>query len=88
MTNYHFKYEGEVVISTETQEEAEEQLKHILRGVFSYRPIHHSVGMLSEQLYEVEEFSHPCPDCGAELKSASGGDVKCPNEDCGYWFCY
>lgn len=64
MTNYHFKYEGEVVISTETQEEAEEQLKHILRGVFSYRPIHHSVGMLSEQLYEDEEFSDPCPDYG------------------------
>ena len=25
MTNYHFKYEGEVVISTETQEEAEDK---------------------------------------------------------------
>jgi hypothetical protein len=51
MTNYHFKYSGEVVITTETQEEAEEQLKHMLRGVFSYHRIHHSVGMLAEQLY-------------------------------------
>jgi ssRNA-specific RNase YbeY (16S rRNA maturation enzyme) len=48
MTNYHFKYSGEVVITAETYEEAEEQLKHMLRGVFSYHQIHHSVGMLAD----------------------------------------
>jgi hypothetical protein len=48
MTNYHFKYEGEVVITAETQEEAEEQLQHMLRGIFTYRRIHSSVGMLAD----------------------------------------
>ena len=55
MPNYHFKYSGEVVIATKTQEEAEEQLKHMLRGVFSYGRIHHSVGMLAEYLYEDDD---------------------------------
>ncbi len=32
--------------------------------------------------------SEPCPDCGTQLKCAPGGGVKCPNKDCGYWFCY
>lgn len=34
------------------------------------------------------EDDDPCPDCGTQLESASGGGVKCPNKDCGYWFCY
>lgn len=51
MTNYHFKYDGEVVITADFYEEAEEKLKNMLRGVFSYKLIHHSVGMLAEQLY-------------------------------------
>ena len=51
MTNYHFKYEGEVVITADFYEEAEEQLKNMLRGIFSYKFIHHSTGMLAEQLY-------------------------------------
>jgi len=55
MINYHFKYEGEDMITADSYEEAEEQLKRMLRGVFTYRRIHHSVGMLAEHLYEDEE---------------------------------
>lgn len=88
MTDYHFKYEGEVVITADFYEEAEEKLKNMLRGIFTYRKIHHTVGMFSEQLCEDEEFSDPCPKCGTELEDASGGGVKCPNKDCDYWFCY
>jgi len=33
-------------------------------------------------------FTNPCPDCGKQL---IGGDnwsgVKCPDTECGYWFC-
>jgi len=43
--------------------------------------------MTDEQVCE-EDFSDPCPDCGTELEDAPGGGVKCPNKDCGYWFCY
>ena len=68
MTNYHFKYEGEVVITADFYEEAEEKLKNMLRGIFTYRKIHHTVGMFSEQLCEDEEFSDPCPKCGTELE--------------------
>jgi hypothetical protein len=31
---------------------------------------------------------HHCPDCGTQVMCAPGGGVKCPNPDCGYWFCY
>lgn len=48
MNNYHFNYSGEVVITADFYEEAEEQLKNMLRGVFTYHRIHSSVGMLAE----------------------------------------
>ncbi len=35
-----------------------------------------------------KEVQDPCPDCGAELRMAPGGGVKCSTPDCGYWFCY
>ena len=44
--------------------------------------------IIDGQLYDDEEFSDPCPECGTELEDASGGGVKCPNKDCDYWFCY
>ena len=48
--------------------------------------------MTDEQLWDQapceEDFSDPCPDCGTELEAAPRGGVKCPNKDCGYWFCY
>ena len=48
MNNYHFNYSGEVVITADCYEEAEEQLKNMLRGVFTYHRIHSSVGMLAQ----------------------------------------
>jgi len=30
--------------------------------------------------------AEPCPECGADLKCASGGGVKCTK--CSYWFCF
>jgi hypothetical protein len=35
-----------------------------------------------------DEHDDPCPDCGTQLKLASGGGVRCPKHGCGYWFCY
>lgn len=32
--------------------------------------------------------SNPCPDCGKELEEQKRGGVKCPDNKCGYWFCY
>lgn len=31
----------------------------------------------------------PCPECGTELIDGDNwSGVKCPSEDCDYWFCY
>jgi len=35
---------------------------------------------------ETHQVRDPCPKCGAQLKDASGGGVKCPK--CPYWFCF
>lgn len=38
---------------------------------------------------DTDEFSDNCPECGKKL---IGGDnysgVKCPDPECGYWFCF
>jgi len=42
-----------------------------------------------KELYKSEgEFNWPCPCCDTQLEDASGGGVKCPNPECGYWFCF
>ena len=48
MTNYHFKYEGEVVITADFYEEAEEQIKNMFRGIYSYELIGHSTDMFAD----------------------------------------
>lgn len=48
MTDYHFKYEGECVITAETYEEAKKQLEQMFRGIYSYHLISASVGMLAK----------------------------------------
>tara|TARA_R110000737_G_scaffold346575_1_gene376535 strand:- start:623 stop:913 length:291 start_codon:yes stop_codon:yes gene_type:complete len=35
-----------------------------------------------------KEADDPCPDCGTQLESPMGGGERCPNEECGYWFCF
>lgn len=30
----------------------------------------------------------PCPDCGKQLWASFKGGVYCPDDNCGYWFCY
>lgn len=34
-----------------------------------------------------ESYKDKCPDCGKILIDGSGGGVKCPDKECGYWFC-
>lgn len=34
----------------------------------------------------IDDIDDPCPQCNTQLKTASGGGVKCPN--CNYWFCF
>ena len=48
MTDYHFKYSGEVIIAADTYEEAEKLLKNMMwdvRGVYNYQIIHSSVSV-------------------------------------------
>ena len=40
------------------------------------------------QIQDKKKHADFCPVCGTELEDAPGGGVKCPNKDCGYWFCY
>lgn len=35
-----------------------------------------------------KEHDDPCPECGEPLEDGPGGGVKCPNKECGYWFCF
>lgn len=34
-----------------------------------------------------ESYEDKCPDCGKVLIDGNGGGVKCPDKECGYWFC-
>lgn len=55
MTDYHFKYEGECVITAETYEEAKKQLEQMFRGIYSYHLISASVGMLAKFEDEIDD---------------------------------
>ncbi len=54
MTEFHFKYSGECVVSADTYEDAEKEVSRNLRGIYSYHRIHHSVGMLATCYYDIE----------------------------------
>ena len=95
MPDFQFAYEGQCKITADTYEEAVKEFTKMLRGIYSYRLIHPTCSMLAtsedfgdDEEEEEEEYSDPCPDCGTQLECAPGGGVKCPNKDCGYWFCY
>jgi hypothetical protein len=50
MTDYHFKYSGEVIIAADTYEEAEKLLKNMMwdvRGVYNYHMVHSTVSVLA-----------------------------------------
>ena len=52
MTDYHFKYSGEVIIDADTYEEAEKLLKNMMwdvRGVYNYQMIHSSVSLADDE---------------------------------------
>ena len=52
MTDYHFKYSGEVIIDANTYEEAEKLLKNMMwdvRGVYNYQMIHSSVSLADDE---------------------------------------
>ena len=52
MTDYHFKYSGEVIIAADTYEEAEKLLKNMMwdvRGVYNYHIIHSSVSLADNE---------------------------------------
>lgn len=52
MTDYHFKYSGEVIIAADTYEEAEKLLKNMMwdvRGVYNYHIIHSSVSLADDE---------------------------------------
>jgi hypothetical protein len=52
MTDYHFKYSGEVIIAADTYEEAEKLLKNMMwdvRGVYNYQMINSSVSLADNE---------------------------------------
>jgi hypothetical protein len=52
MTDYHFKYSGEVIIDADTYEEAEKLLKNMMwdvRGVYNYQMTHSGVSRADDE---------------------------------------
>jgi ssDNA-binding Zn-finger/Zn-ribbon topoisomerase 1 len=97
MTDFHFAYEGQCKITAETYDEAVKEFTQMLRGIYTYLPIHPTCSMLAtpdefddyyeeeeiEEEQENEEIDNPCPECGKQLRMKWSG-VDC---SCGYWFC-
>ena len=60
MTDFHFAYEGQCKVTAETYDEAVKEFTQMLRGIYSYRPIHPTCSMLAtpedfDDDYEDEE---------------------------------
>lgn len=45
--DFHFAYEGQCKITADTYEEAVKEFTKMLRGIYSYRPIHPTCSMLA-----------------------------------------
>ena len=93
MTDFHFAYEGQCKVTAETYDEAVKEFTKMLRGIYSYRPIHPTCSMLAtpedfgddyeDEEQENEKIDDPCPKCGKQLIAKWSG-VGC---SCGYSFC-
>lgn len=68
-------------------DEYEEAVAHIV-SVLEATEYVIDVGVGEEAGEEEPTWDNPCPDCGTQLIGGNGGGVKCPSEDCGYWFCF
>jgi hypothetical protein len=47
MTDFNFAYEGQCKITADTYDEAVKEFTKMLRGIYSYRPIHPTCSMLA-----------------------------------------
>lgn len=70
------------------EEEYDEAVAHIV-AILEATEYVIDVGVGEEACEETPEWDNPCPNCRTQLVSGVGWNgVKCPKEDCGYWFCY
>ena len=46
-------------------------------------------GECRSKLVSEGEIDDPCPDCGKQLIGGYNmSGVRCPDDECGYWFCF